>query len=221
MAEVLSRGGPFSLDDSRELQQDAYLARAMTMLEAFEGWTASDPEVEAARQDLAEWDGVFRRESRAALIFREVEEELAAGVRPSRASDPGFQRMVEGALARALDDLTATFGEDRSRWRWGRIHRSDFPHSLISAYDIPGVERSGGAGTVAATGATYRQIIDFSDLDSSIGSNAPGQSGRPGSPYYGNLTEGWGAGEYFPLLFSREAVEARAEHRLVLTPAGG
>ena len=48
--------------------------------------------------------------------------------------------------------------------------------------------------------------------------NAPGQSGRPGSPYYGNLTESWAAGEYFPLLFSRPAVDGRVENRLVLKP---
>ena len=74
---------------------------------------------------------------------------------------------------------------------------------------------------MAAIGATYRQIIDFADLDASLATNAPGQSGRPGSPYYGNLTESWASGEYFPLLFTRPAVEAGAEHRLVLRPGGG
>jgi penicillin amidase len=129
--------------------------------------------------------------------------------------------MLEGAIADGLEDLRERQGPDPEEWRWGRTHRSEFPHSLVEAYDLPGVERSGGGGTVAATGATYRHIVDFSDLDSSVFTNAPGQSGRPGSPYYGNLTSEWGAGEYFPLLFTRTAVEARAEHRLVLRPAGG
>jgi hypothetical protein len=30
----------------------------------------------------------------------------------------------------------------------------------------------------------------------------------------------WADGEYFPLLFSREAVEENVEHRLVLKPKG-
>ena len=42
-----------------------------------------------------------------------------------------------------------------------------------------------------------------------------------GSPHYGNLIEPWANGEYFPLLFSREAVEERAEYRLVLMPGSG
>jgi penicillin amidase len=71
---------------------------------------------------------------------------------------------------------------------------------------------------VASTGATYRQIIDFADLDGSLVTNAPGQSAQPGSPFYDNLAEGWAVGDYFPLLFSRDAVEENAAHRLVLRP---
>jgi penicillin amidase len=88
----------------------------------------------------------------------------------------------------------------------------------VSAYDLPAVERLGGSGTVAATGATYREIIDFSDIDGSLATNSPGQSGRPGSPFYGNLSESWADQEYFPMSFSREAVEANAAYRLLLRP---
>jgi len=72
---------------------------------------------------------------------------------------------------------------------------------------------------VAGTGATYRHIIDFADLDASVATNAPGQSGQPGSPFYGNLLMPWANQEYFPLLFTRAAVEAHGGHRLVLAPA--
>ena len=120
----------------------------------------------------------------------------------------------------AIERITADQGEDPAQWRWGRDHRNEFPHALVSAYDLPAAERSGGAGTVAATGATYRHIVDFADIDGSLFTNAPGQSGRPGSPYYGNLTEDWADQGYFPMLFSREAVEARAQYRLVLAPGG-
>ena len=117
-----------------------------------------------------------------------------------------------------MRDLRSTQGEDRGQWRWGRIHRSEFPHSLVSAYDLPAVERSGGGGTVAATGATYREIIDFSNFDNSRATNTPGQSAQPGSPFYGNLLEPWGNQRFFPMLFTRPAVEARTTHRLTLNP---
>ena len=60
--------------------------------------------------------------------------------------------------------------------------------------------------------------IDLSDLDRSVATNAPGQSAQPGSPFYGNLSDHLGNGEYFPLLFSREAVEGNVAHRLTLRP---
>ena len=126
---------------------------------------------------------------------------------PSSFRDPGgFLFRRDGVLYRQINEA--------SRKDYDRLLESGLYDDLVAA------ERSGGAGTVAATGATFREIIDFADLDSSLATNAPGQSARPGSPYYGNLTELWAAQEYFPMLFSRAAVEARAEHRLVLRPAG-
>src|SRR5690606_29334764 len=76
-------------------------------------------------------------------------------------------QLSQNALRAAVDELRRTQGDDRKQWRWGRIHRSEFPHLLVSAYDLPAVERNGGGNTVAATGATYREIIDFADLDNS------------------------------------------------------
>jgi penicillin amidase len=97
-------------------------------------------------------------------------------------------------------------------------HRSQLPHPLVRAFDIPAVERHAGSGFVGATGATYREIIDFGNLDASMATNVPGQSGQPFSPFYANLVERFGRGEYFPLVYSRGAVDAAAAHRLILQP---
>jgi penicillin amidase len=218
VASVLSSGGPFDLESSIQLQQDAFSASAAGDLPLFRGWQAEDPEVESARAALAEWDAVYRRESQAAAIYDRVRRHLPADLPERQATGDEREALLAQAIQAGLEELKETLGENPSEWRWGRLNRSEFPHSFVEAYDLPAAERSGGAGTVAAIGATYRQVVDFSDLDSSVGTNAPGQSGRPGSPYYGNLTESWAAGEYFPLLFTRQAVEARAEHRLVLRP---
>ena len=69
-----------------------------------------------------------------------------------------------------------------------------------------------------ATGAVYRLVTDFSDLDRSLAIIAPGQSGQPGSPYYDNLLEMWVRGEMFELPYTRAAVETATVHRLVLKP---
>jgi acyl-homoserine lactone acylase PvdQ len=39
-----------------------------------------------------------------------------------------------------------------------------------------------------------------------------------GMPHYQNLLERWGCNDFFPLLFSRPAIEVRTAHRLVPAP---
>jgi penicillin G amidase len=93
-----------------------------------------------------------------------------------------------------------------------------FQHPFVPAFNLATVERPGGAGTVAADGASYREILDVADWDRSIATNVPGQSGQPGSAFYGNLLPLWADNRYFPLAFSRKAVDANTAHRLTLQP---
>ncbi len=204
--DVLNNGSQFTIQDSKDLQHDAYSSSSFASLELLRGWVASDPEVETLRQEVESWDGIYGRNSRPAAIFSHLQGLLQ--------DEP----ITEDVFIQALNSIQQEQGEDSDQWRWGRIQRSEFPHDLVSAYDIEPVERLGGAGTVAATGATFREIIDFSDLDGSQATISPGQSGRPGSPFYDNLAESWGNQEYFPLSFSREAVERNSQYTLTLKP---
>ena len=126
--------------------------------------------------------------------------------------------LIQQGLKDALVRLTRELGSDRSQWRHSRVHTSDLPHRIAPAFDLPSVERPGGFGSINATGANFRRIIDLANPNRSVASNAPGQSAQPGSPFYGNLAEHLGNGEYFPLLFTRDAVEKGATHRLTLRP---
>jgi len=219
LAEVLSSGKQFTLADMQALQHDALSARAAQDALLFRGWTSSNPDIEGGRRALAEWNGQHRRESRAAALYRYAPRGITDDARASAAGEQR-QAILERAIAAGLDSLRANQGSDPAQWRWGRINRSQLPHPFVKAYDIPPVERHGGAGFVAAVGATYRQIIDMNDLDASVATNVPGQSGQPGSPFYKNLVESYGRGEYFPLAFSRSAVEKVAAHRLTLVKGG-
>ena len=67
-------------------------------------------------------------------------------------------------------------------------------------------------------GASYREILDVADWDRSVATSVPGQSGQPGSEFYGNLLPLWARGEYFPLSYSRPAVERDTRHLLWLKP---
>ena len=124
-------------------------------------------------------------------------------------------------------------GEEMNAWRWGALHQIRFHHPLAldaerrKLFDLGPVERpgdgytvlaTGGSGFAQNTGASYRQIFDVADWDRSVAINVPGQSGQPGSPHYGDLLPLWAEGKYFPLPFSRAAVEKNTAQKLVLEP---
>jgi penicillin G amidase len=221
LLQLIRPGTKYTLQEHKRMQTDAHSLRAAADQPAFRGWTSADPEVERARAIVAGWEGVYSRDSAAAAIY-ETWRTLGQGRggrggtdAPRRDRDPAS---IEKELKSAIAQLSAQQGADRTSWRWGRMHRRAFAHPFVAGFDLPAVERGGGAGTVAADGASYREILDVSDWDKSIATNTPGQSAQPESPYYGNLLSLWSNDEYFPLLFTRKTVESRASHRLVLKP---
>ena len=217
--QILGSKEPLSVDDHKRIQHDAYSLAAERDIPAFQGWTSDDLDVEWARSLIAQWDGTLSKESTAAALYVRWSDEIDEMVEGSGTPVADGQVLVGQGLKAALERLTRELGPDRTTWRHGRVHVSKLPHVIASAFDLPTVERPGGFGTVNAAGANFRRIIDLADLDRSVASNSPGQSAQPRSPYYGNLVDNLGNGEYFPLLYTRGAVEERAAHRLTLQTA--
>jgi penicillin G amidase len=202
-----------TLEDHKRMQHDAYSLRAAANLKAFSGWTSTDPEAEKARAMIAAWDAVYSRDSVAAALYATLT--TVPSLRETAGILPAINATPEQADAR-LRVVTKTPGwADR---RWGQQHTRAFPHPLLRAFDLGPVERSGGAGTVEADGATYREILDVANWDRSLAINVPGQSGQPGSPYYDTLLKMWAGNEYFTLAFSPAAVKGASAHRLTLKP---
>jgi penicillin amidase len=216
LSQMIAGGRKYGIDDHRRMQLDALSLRAVADIPLFKGWTSAAPAVERARTLVAEWDGVYRRDSAAAAVYdswRTISASDGDGARTETASG---RQDVEARLVKALARLTTQQGSDPSHWRWGRMHTRAFAHPFVSAFDLPTVERPGGAGTVAADGASYREILDTSNWDNSIATNTPGQSAQPGSPFYNNLLPLWTDDQYFPLAFSPRAVEKHTKYTLVL-----
>lgn len=230
LLQLIQPGKQYTLDDHARWQHDAHSLRAAADLPRFRGWTSNDPAVERARAEIAAWDAVYTRESRAAAIYETWRTGAPAGRGRGRGQGGGAaegrggrgdavsREQIEARLETAIESLTRTQGPDWAQWRWGRMHTRSFSHPFIPAFDLPAVERSGGAGTVAADGASYREIFDVSNWDRSLVINTPGQSGQPGSSFYGNLLQDWAGNKYFNLAFSKEAVDEAAAHRLRLVP---
>ena len=222
LAEVLTTGGSsdgrFTIEDFQRLQLDAFSAAGAAAVSLFKGWTSEDSDIEWARQQIAGWNGIFDRLSTGAALYltwrRNVEVTLLDETSPTEER----RSVIEDGLRRTLGAM-AELGNDRTQWRWGRLNMATFDHPVAAAYDQIVVEKSGGAGTVYSNGATFREIFDMADWETGISTTSPGQSGQPGSPYYGDLIESWADGEYFPLAYGRAAVEEVAVHRLVLKPS--
>jgi penicillin G amidase len=146
--------------------------------------------------------------------------------------------VLSEALDHALDELTDRLGPDPNAWRWGALHRARFAGRLAVIPDCEDlftaavVELGGDEQTVlqgkfepewsydAVVVPSWRQILDPSNWDASLGTHTVGQSGNPMSPHFADLVTLWERGEHHPMPFTRPAVEAAARTTLELVPAG-
>jgi penicillin amidase len=138
------------------------------------------------------------------------------------------------SLASAVADLSKRHGADMSGWAWGNDHHAMLRHPMSSAlnaqqrtmFEVGPWPRGGDGNTVGATGggefqtagASFRLIVEANDWDAALGTNAPGQSGDVNSPHYRDLFDLWKNDRYFPVKFSRPAVESVTEARTILAP---
>ena len=138
------------------------------------------------------------------------------------------------SLSTAVTELTTMYGADMSGWSWGRYHHALLQHPMSAAltpalrarFEAGPWPRGGDGNTVGSTGdganqrsgASFRFIVEAGDWDSAMGTNSPGQSGNVESPHYRDLFELWKDDRYFPVKFSRAAVTAVTEARIILRP---
>ena len=148
----------------------------------------------------------------------------------------GRDAVLLGSLEEAVAALREKLGDDMDRWRYGQPgykHATIFhplsraaPADIAARFTVGPHARGGnsytlnntGGGDNQTSGASFRIIVDTGDWDRAVGSNTPGQSGDPDSPFYDNLFELWANDRFFPVFYSRERVESVAAERWVLTP---
>ncbi|MGH9734706.1 MAG: penicillin acylase family protein, partial [Candidatus Acidiferrales bacterium] len=153
------------------------------------------------------------------------------GTEPEKARN----ELLLDTLKSAHQQLVTLEGSDASKWAWDKIHVVEFRHALDQApggkklFDLGPIARPGDDYTINATGfyaggyrqvagASYRELMDLSGWDNSVAVNVPGQSGQPASSHYSDLLPLWSEGHYFPLSYSRTAVQKYTTDKLVLEP---
>ena len=141
------------------------------------------------------------------------------------------------SLADAMQWLSERYGSDPSKWTWGTLHTITFAaqplggHPLLKyIYTSDTIPARGDNFTLNAAsfrynnpfrmvhGSSQRLIMDLSNFDNSLGIVPGGQSGQALSPHNLDLVNMWQNVEYFPMPFSKEAVDKSTVDKLTLTP---
>ena len=153
-------------------------------------------------------------------------------------ADPIASRdaLVQQAFIKAIAILEEKLGPDMAQWQYGQenFKHTYMAHALGSAVkdslkekmNLGPLPRGGNGYTPGSTGnndrqssgASFRMIVTTGDWDAALGTNGPGQSGDPSSPFYDNLFEPWAKDEYFPVYFSREKIDSVANITTLLKP---
>jgi penicillin amidase len=208
----------------------------------FQGWDGALRGNSAAAALFEMW---FARHLKPALYDRVAGGTAACALMPPGDSDailaaleappawlPDRDALLRATLEAAWAECAARLGPDPASWRWDRLHHGYFEHPLsrvTSRFDVGPLPVGGSAQSPMHTGyrgdwrailgASVRMVVDVGAWDDSRCINAPGQSGDPRSPHYADLAERWARGEYVPMLYSREAVDAATTFRIRLEPA--
>ena len=148
----------------------------------------------------------------------------------------GRNDFLSKTFENGVTDLEERLGPDMDKWQYGqeRLKHTYMQHvlsglvhdSIQAKLDLGPLPRGGNAYTPGSTGsnlrqssgATFRIIVNTGDWDAAVGTNGPGQSGDPDSPFYRNLFEPWAKDRYFPVYYSRAKIDSVAISKTQLLP---
>ena len=136
------------------------------------------------------------------------------------------------AFDKALKYLSSEYGNDPSKWAWGKAHIATSEHRPLSKIaflgklfnlesPFPGDSNTINVGRLellrsdnpysTVQGPSLRAIYDLSDLEKSLFIYQTGQSGWVQSKLYRNMNPLWAKGEYLPLQMKPENTKRQLE----------
>ncbi|MBN7817596.1 penicillin acylase family protein [Algoriphagus pacificus] len=108
---------------------------------------------------------------------------------------------VRKAFEMMLEEMKE-WEEKEGDFTWANYKRTTIQHLVpqFKAFSVANVYTGGGGGIVNATsgrhGASWRMVVELADQPIAFGVYPGGQSGNPGSKYYGNFIPIWAEGKY-------------------------
>jgi penicillin amidase len=245
--DVYSKNGELFLPLIRELKgAEGNAAKAQAVLKDWNFEMTSGKEAalfevfmdffheEALKDELGEdfksFDSLFRR--KWAGLLRILSDPLSPwfdNKGTARVEDRA--EIVKISLAKAYEWLEKNYGT-QDHWDWMKMHSIKFQHELGQVplfwfFNRGPYPMNGDPFTVRASfskiyktthGASFRQIIDLSNLKNSISVITSGESGHFLSRHYGDQISLWLGGQYHPMLFERKDIQENASGILTLKP---
>lgn len=147
----------------------------------------------------------------------------------------GIQVVLQKSLKNVLSGLKDHYGDKPSAWKWGDYHKLYFAHPISSSSSVLAwifnrekpVPVGGSKVTVQAAsnrddgivdhGASWRFVIDTSDMNTSYHIVGPGQSGNVRSNWYHDQINDWVNGNYHKTILNIHANDGK---ELKLLPFG-
>lgn len=143
-------------------------------------------------------------------------------------------------LLRSMTDtitlLQSAISTNAQDWTWGKLHTLSPAHPFGQLpifgnfFNLPAQPIGGDNSTVSVAAyslvnpftverhQSYRMIIDLSNWSNSLAIYPNGQSGQPGSKHFGDFLTTYMNGDYNPLVYSSQDIDAHKEATLTLQP---
>lgn len=186
-------------------------------------------------------EAVLAPEAAAALAATDMNVMLAGLEKPETRFGENAaakrDQLLLATLKAAWEEMEKLQGAEPALWQWGKVHFNLNEHPFAPAVEDAmrvrinvgpiakgGSEYTPNQSLVRATdfrqmnGPSVRLVVDVGNWDNSRAGNHPGQSGDPENPHYRDLAPLWRSGSYFPLAYTREAVEGVTERVIHLLP---
>ncbi|HWN10128.1 MAG TPA: penicillin acylase family protein [Pyrinomonadaceae bacterium] len=140
-----------------------------------------------------------------------------------------YAELLRACHADARQALSKSLGEDESKWTWGNMVKSRFPHPLSDApliglqFTIPPFPQNGtpfmlGATVNVGAAVSMRLIADPGDWDRTQHGITLGQSGLPSSPHWKDQLDDWRSVTPRVFPFSEAAVAKATKEIVTLEP---
>lgn len=223
--EILSRTEPASIQDEMAMQQDevSVLAREIILKtdlltpegsggNVFSGWNFSlDAESETASAFQIFWEifyqNVWKEKFKNSLLIPSPEKTLQLAL--SGSANPYrdlFLKTAKQAVQKTADSLEKRKSENKPA-EWFSVKGTQLTHlAKLDAFSYKNLKTGGWGNTINAIkkahGPSWRMVVEL-DADSirAYGVYPGGQSGNPGSRYYGNFVTKWEKGGYYKIRF--------------------